>query len=104
MAISDHPLWADFMPELFNTLTSLERFEASTNAKDLVAAVRRILDSDPPPQDVVMVSTWVVCPFKGLWVALDRETNAFRGVFRTVADARSATEPLVIPEGFVLLF
>jgi hypothetical protein len=104
LAISEHPLWADFMPELFDTLTSLQRFEASANAKDLVKAVLSILDNNPAPQDVVIVSTWVVCHFKGLWVAVDRESNAFRGVFRSIDAAKSAMGPLAIPEGFVLLF
>ncbi len=103
-AISEHPVWADLMPELFNKLTSLQRFEASLNAADLVQAVLGILDNEPPPQDVTMVSSWVICKFKGLYVGLDWETKAFRGVFRTVDAARRAAGPFPAPEGFVLLF
>ncbi|BDA48693.1 hypothetical protein COCOBI_12-3750 [Coccomyxa sp. Obi] len=103
-AVSEHPVWADFMPELFNKLTSLQRFEASLNAADLVQAVLDILDNEHPPKDVIMVSSWVICKFKGLWVGLDWETKAFRGVFRTVDAARRAAGPFPAPEGFLLLF
>ncbi len=103
-AVSEHPVWTDFMPELFKKLTSLQQFEASLNAADLVQAVLGILDTEHPSQDVLMVSSWVICKFKGLWVSLDWETKAFRGVFRTVDAARRAAGPFPAPEGFVLLF
>lgn len=102
-AVSEHPKWVDFLPELFLRLTSLERFEASMNAHDLVQAIEHILEYSPDPDDVLVVSKNVMCRFKGLWVALDQESRAFRGAFRSLAAARSASGPLLASTGFVLL-
>ena len=40
-------------------------------------------------QDIRQLVDWVLCRHKGLWVALDRVKQTFRGAFRTLAAAEA---------------
>lgn len=90
LALAGHPSWAELLPKLFASLSSLEAFEASINAVDLVEAAEK--DARDRRQTALQLRAWRLHNFKGIWVAIDKKTHAFRGGYRTIEAAKQSEE------------
>ena len=90
LALGGHPSWAALLPAVFASLGSLEAFEASVNAVDLVEAAEQ--EASSRRQAARQLRAWRLLRFRGIWVAIDRETHAFRGGYRTIEAAEQSEE------------
>jgi hypothetical protein len=96
LAMAGHPSWVQLLPLIFRQLANLQAFEASVNAADLVAAVEAMLVGGNPGGRKQVASQqlhpWTIVWFDGIWVAIETQTRAFRGGYRTVAAAMASLE------------
>lgn len=88
LALAGKPSWAQLLPLLFRKLPALQAFEAYINAVDLIEAAEAAQAADGARE--VRKGAWLLLPYKQLWIAIDEETRAFRGGYRTIEAAEAS--------------